>query len=47
VLWQIVLLKDWHLKDDAATEYALSRSNIVINLIGATTGTHKQPQHQQ
>lgn len=33
-LGQIVLLKDWHLNNDEMTEYAIKRSNIVINLIG-------------
>ncbi|GBF98166.1 NADH dehydrogenase mitochondrial [Raphidocelis subcapitata] len=38
-LGQIVVLKGWSLGDDDMTRYALSRSNIVVNLIGATYET--------
>lgn len=36
---QIVLLKDWHLNNDAMTEFAIKRSNIVINLVGSSLET--------
>lgn len=36
---QIVMMRDWHLDDDEMTKYALSRSNVVINLIGANMET--------
>ena len=35
VLKQIALVKDWSLHNDDLTEYAISRSNIVINLVGS------------
>uniref|UniRef100_A0A383VU92 NAD-dependent epimerase/dehydratase domain-containing protein n=1 Tax=Tetradesmus obliquus TaxID=3088 RepID=A0A383VU92_TETOB len=38
-LGQIVLLKGWHLNDDDMTRQAISRSNIVVNLIGSTLET--------
>lgn len=38
-LGQVVVMRDWTLGDDDMTRYALSRSNIVINLIGATYET--------
>jgi len=34
-LGQIALVKDWSLHNDDLTEYAISRSNIVINLVGS------------
>lgn len=36
---QIVLLRDFHLSDDDAVRHAISRSNIVINLIGSRMQT--------
>lgn len=36
---QIVLLKGWHLDDEDMTRAAIARSNIVINLVGATEET--------
>jgi NADH dehydrogenase (ubiquinone) 1 alpha subcomplex subunit 9 len=38
-LGQVVVLKGWSLGDDDMTRHALSRSNIVVNLIGATYET--------
>lgn len=36
---QIVLLKDFHLRDDDAVRKAISKSNVVINLIGSRRET--------
>jgi hypothetical protein len=36
---QIVLLKGWHINNDDMTRQAISRSNIVVNLIGSTLET--------
>jgi hypothetical protein len=36
---QIVLLKGWHINNDEMTRDAISRSNIVVNLIGSTLET--------
>jgi hypothetical protein len=38
-LLQVVLLKGWHINDDEMTRQAISRSNIVVNLIGSTLET--------
>jgi NADH dehydrogenase (ubiquinone) 1 alpha subcomplex subunit 9 len=31
----VVVIKDWSMHNDELTEYTISRSNIVINLIGS------------
>lgn len=36
---QIVLLKGWHIDNDEMTRETISRSNIVVNLIGSTLET--------
>ncbi|KIY95832.1 NADH dehydrogenase (ubiquinone) 1 alpha subcomplex 9 [Monoraphidium neglectum] len=38
-LGQVVIIKEWSMGDDEMTRYALSRSQIVINLIGANYET--------
>jgi NADH dehydrogenase (ubiquinone) 1 alpha subcomplex subunit 9 len=35
----VVLLRDWHLRDDDATRAAIARSNVVINLVGSSLET--------
>lgn len=34
ISWQMVLLQDFDISDEDMVKYAISRSNVVINLIG-------------
>jgi len=38
-LGQVVALRDWHLRDDAATRRALGKATVVVNLVGQSAET--------